>query len=226
MKRSSFEKLVLLLCCCFYSSSTTAAAFAAAKKKKTANKQQAKTSKGFGTAPPTFEETLAQFESRAPIENADSIDCPCGSSLSYNTCCQPYHLYSKQPTSPLAVLQSRYTAFKFRNIGYIIATTHPSCRDYQPDKITWAKDLNKRGMFDSYTFEGLEVLKEENNGDSDEAFIEFQVTLKERNNNDPKTTIIQERSKFLRDSDTKIWSYASGDVRSTNQGLEDIQLNA
>jgi SEC-C motif domain protein len=206
----------------------TASAFAAKKAGKKAG--TASSTKGFGKAPPTLEETLPTFKTRLP-ESAEEKPCPCAiSGKTYGDCCSPYHRGKVQPKSPIAVLQSRYSAFCWRDIGYIIASTHPSCRDYREDKVAWAKDLDKKGMFDSFEFVGLTILGDEEITGDNEGFVEFQVRM--RNNRrsssqlEDQVTTIQERSKFIKDATTGIWSYASGDIRSTVDGLEDVVLNA
>ena len=208
--------LILLLC-----GPRQAAPFAA--KKRNPRRGTAKTTKGFGKAPPTLEEVLEGFSTREP-EGATSQPCPCGvSGKTYGECCRPFHLKAIQPLTPTQVLQSRYSAFCYRNIGYIIQTTHPTCRDFQDDKVKWAKDLDKTGMFDSYEFASLNILGPEELPSENEGYLEFQVQLRERVGG--QVTTIQERSKFLRDPETGVWTYSSGDVRSTNEGLDDIKLN-
>merc|ERR1712151_761634 len=86
--------------------------------------------KGFGAAPPSLEEVAAKFKTRLP-EKANILPCPCGSGDLYEKCCEPYHAGKKYPETPTKVLQSRYTAFTYRLIPYIIETTHPTCRDYR-----------------------------------------------------------------------------------------------
>ena len=191
----------------------------AAKKKSGKNtKRAASSNRGFGVAPPTLEQTLASFKTRLPVD-AEDQPCPCGSGKLYSNCCAPYHKGQILPPTPLEVLRSRYTAFCYRNIGYILDSTHPSCRDYQEDRIAWAKSLNKNGMFDSYTFVNLNVIDEDSG--EEEAYINFQVIL--RSNESGEETTVAEKSKFLK-QDGK-WTYASGDVRSTVQGVDDIILN-
>ncbi len=211
-----FLLLILLLC-----HPWRVSPFAA--KKRNPRRGTAKTTKGFGKAPPTLEEVLEGFQTREP-EGASSKPCPCGvSGKTYSECCKPFHLKAAQPLTPTQVLQSRYSAVCYRNIGYIIQTTHPTCRDYLDDKVKWAKDLDKKGMFDSYEFAGLNILGAEELPNENEGYLEFQVQLRERVGG--QVTTIQERSKFLRDPETGVWKYSSGDVRSTNEGLDDIKLN-
>jgi SEC-C motif domain protein len=202
-------------------------AFAA---KKVDKRSSAKTVKGFGKAPPSLAETLATFKTRRP-ENAASQPCPCGlHGKVYADCCSPYHQGIAKPETPLAVLQSRYSAFCFREISYIMESTHPSCRDYREDKIAWAKDLDKTGTFDSFDFVGLTVLSEDKvSSDDVEGYVDFQVQLQAKrqvgSEIEGQVTTIQERSKFIRDVSTGSWSYASGDVRSTVSGVESVKLN-
>lgn len=213
---------------------------------------------GFGKPPPTLDDVLSNVRfTRFPAENGPSLPCPCGAKRSqnptelqtYGECCQP--LLDKTSnndggcTTPLEVLQSRYTAFCYRDIGHVIRTTHEECRDYRDDKVAWAKDLDKEGMFDSFEFVGLEVVEEEDEEDSEtndgddtnEAFVEFRVRLRGRPLDEAparsrsaasiegEETIVSERSRFLRDPSTGFWKYAGGDVRSTVEGLEDTSLN-
>ena len=129
------------------------------------------------------------------------------------------------------VLRSRYTAFSYRNIKYVLDTTHETCRDYREDKVAWAKDLDKGGMFDSFEFVKLQAGEEEmSKDDENEGHVEFKVTLRAKEDENDKVagqeTVISERSRFLRNPDNGSWSYASGDVRSDVVGLEATQLNA
>jgi SEC-C motif-containing protein len=102
--------------------------------------------------------------------------------------------------------------------------------------VDWANALNKHGMFDSFDFVKLEPGPEENSTeDENVGFIEFSVTLRAQDNSylenvadaliSGQETTMTERSKFIRDPSSGVWSYASGDVRSTVPGLEDVQLN-
>lgn len=206
----------------------------AAKKKGNKKARAASTNRGFGQAPPTLDEVLASFKTCKP-DNAEELPCPCQihPGKSYGECCAPYHTGLASPMTPLEVLQTRYSAFHHRNIGYVLQSTHPSCRDYMDDKIAWAKGLNKHGMFDSFEFAGLKVLGDEESVNANEAYVEFEVTLKAKERIgsltaaelEDKTTTVRERSQFRRDETTGIWSYSGGDVSSTAEGVDDIVLN-
>lgn len=108
-------------------------------------------------------------------------------------------------------------------------TTHETCRDYREDRIAWARDLHKAGMFDSYEFVGLEAGPEVPGKDENEGFITFKVRLRAKEGGSEKSkgseTVVKETSRFLRDPETGVWSYASGEVRADVAGLEDAILN-
>eukprot|EP00536_Pseudo-nitzschia_multiseries_P002387 jgi/Psemu1/183321/e_gw1.31.79.1 len=208
---------------------------------------------GFGKAPPTLDEVLAKIRINRVPEDADTMPCPCGSSTTEGTgakpktfseCCGPLLGDTSEEANetggcqtPIQVLQSRYTSFCYRNIRHVIRTTHEKCRDYREDKVAWAKDLDKEGMFDSFEFVGLEILGDKTVEDENEAFMDFTVRLRGRSLEDSpvrsrsvssiegEETVISERSRFLRDPETGTWKYAGGDVRSAVEGLEDTTLN-
>ncbi|KAL3815751.1 hypothetical protein ACHAXA_004953 [Cyclostephanos tholiformis] len=190
-------------------------------------KRAAQTTKGFGAPPATLDDVLASFKSRMP-ENADDVPCPCGSGEVYGDCCGPLHRGDRICSSMTDVLRSRYTAFSWRNIEYVMATTHESCRDYRDDRVAWAKDLNRNGMFDGFDFVSLSAGEEEIDVDDENTgYVEFKVTFRARGGGGiaGQETVISERSRFLRNPTDGSWSYASGDIRSDVAGLEGAILN-
>mmetsp|Transcript_14850 Transcript_14850/g.21253 ORF Transcript_14850/g.21253 Transcript_14850/m.21253 type:complete len:275 (+) Transcript_14850:57-881(+) len=213
---------------------TTSLAAASKKKRNDKKRRQAaagaQTAKGFGAAPPTLQQILSTFPSRAPSMEESLTECDCGSGKPYSDCCLPHHRDGKICTTMTQVLRSRYTAFKYRNIGYIMSTTHETSRDFREDKVAWAKSFDKDGMFDSFDFVQLEAGPEKFTNDNEhEGYLEFKVTLRAREDWQDSLAgqemVIKERSKFLRDPENGSWKYASGDVRSYVKGLEDTTLN-
>ena len=191
-----------------------------AAKKKGGNKGVASSPKGFGEKPPTFEEVIATFKTRIGQDTAKE-KCPCGSGSLYGDCCSPYHSGLKFPEAPSDVLKTRYSAFYYRIIPYIISTTHPVGRDYTENKIKWATFLNKNGMFDSFDFVSLQPGAASPGKDENESFLEFKVKLRAKDGSGEET--ISEKSRFLKEGER--WLYASGEVRSEAAGLEDTILN-
>ena len=125
------------------------------------------------------------------------------------------------PDTPRRVLQSRYSAFCWRRIDYIQHTTHETCRDYTEDKIRWARDLNKDGMFDSFSFQELRILDESEVKEGDEeATVAFEVVLKSRETQEE--TVVAETSTFRKEGSG--WLYSGGAVSSKSLG-PDVSLN-
>jgi len=200
----------------------------AAKKNNKGGRKAAASNRGFGAGPAeVFEEVCSKFKTRLPSDTS-SVLCPCGTGEMYETCCAPYHRGTVLPDSPTKVLRTRYTAFTYRIVPYILDTTHETCRDYRENRITWAKDMNKNGMFDSFQFVALEPGPEIFGKDDKEVFIDFKVRMQAVKDFGDCVTgqemVIGEKSRFICDDSGK-WTYASGDVSSLIEGLEDMILN-
>lgn len=54
-----------------------------------------------------------------------NLDCPCGSGRQYSDCCEPYILDTQNAPTAEALMRSRYTAYTFGNIQYILQTWDP-----------------------------------------------------------------------------------------------------
>ena len=212
-------------------STMTTLAFAASKKnnKKSKKKSSNIVGAGFGQSNQPKVEDL-EFPSRMPPDALEQ-PCPCGTveGALYKDCCSPFHNKEKLPQGPKEVLKTRYSAFAWRLPLYVIETTHPACRDFKKDKIKWAKELNRNGMFDSYDFVKLDVGEETFNEEDDgEGFIDFKVLLKANKTSgdyiEGQDIVVQEKSRFLRTSEGG-WKYAGGEVTSDVAGLEGAVLN-
>ena len=70
----------------------------------------------------------------------ESLQCPCGSALEYESCCGRWHESLAAPDA-LALMKSRYSAFVKKRGDYLLATWHPSTcpKDevLMPDSIKW-----------------------------------------------------------------------------------------
>ena len=55
--------------------------------------------------------------------------CPCKSRLSYALCCLPFHQGKAKPETAEQLMRSRYSAYFFRNVDYLVETTHPETRE-------------------------------------------------------------------------------------------------
>jgi len=96
-------------------------------------------------------------------------NCPCGSGLAYEQCCQPYISGAKNAPTAEALMRSRYTAYVEHEIDYIMDT----CTHDEKDKIDY-KQTKK--WSESSKWLGLTILSTENGGITDnEGIVEFQA---------------------------------------------------
>jgi SEC-C motif-containing protein len=65
---------------------------------------------------------------RIPGEREESL-CPCKSRYSYATCCMPYHYGKSKPQTAEQLMRSRFSAYFFRLVDYLVDTTHPDTRE-------------------------------------------------------------------------------------------------
>lgn len=55
--------------------------------------------------------------------------CPCKSQVSYAACCMPFHYGRARPETAEQLMRSRFSAYFFRLVDYLVETTHPEARD-------------------------------------------------------------------------------------------------
>lgn len=122
--------------------------------------------------------------------------CPCGSQLSYATCCGMYITGQAQPQTPEQLMRSRYTAYTQANIDYIANTMRgPAAKGFNA--------VSAREWASSVEWLGLEVLSSSTKGPTT-GFVEFLVYFREKN----KRHAIHEVSEFhLEDG---AWYYVDG----------------
>jgi SEC-C motif-containing protein len=67
--------------------------------------------------------------------------CPCGASLLYSECCEPFISGVKPAPTAEALMRSRYTAYTRKEVDYIVRTTHPDQRkqDSESNIRQWAQ---------------------------------------------------------------------------------------
>jgi SEC-C motif-containing protein len=59
----------------------------------------------------------------------ESSLCPCKSQLNYGICCKPYHNGKTKPDTAEQLMRSRFSAYFFRKVEYLVETTHPDTRE-------------------------------------------------------------------------------------------------
>ncbi|NWK57580.1 SecC motif-containing protein [Verrucomicrobiaceae bacterium N1E253] len=64
----------------------------------------------------------------APKTRSESL-CPCKSGNSYYICCMPLHHGKAKARTAEELMRSRYSAYFFRLVDYLVETTHPDSRE-------------------------------------------------------------------------------------------------
>src|SRR5688500_13699783 len=75
-------------------------------------------------------------------------NCPCGSPLAFDQCCEPVLNGERFAPTAEALMRSRYTAFTQANIGYLEKTLAPETRhnfDREANE-TWARSAQWKGL--------------------------------------------------------------------------------
>lgn len=62
-----------------------------------------------------------------PREREVSL-CPCKSKDCYAACCMQFHYGKAKPETAEQLMRSRYSAYFFRLVDYLVETTHPDTR--------------------------------------------------------------------------------------------------
>ncbi len=70
---------------------------------------------------------MSDVEEWIPREREVSL-CPCKSKAAYAACCMPFHYGTAKPETAEQLMRSRYTAYFFRLVDYLVETTHPDTR--------------------------------------------------------------------------------------------------
>ncbi|MEP4077024.1 YchJ family protein [Haloferula sp.] len=93
---------------------------------------------------------MSENEERQPREREESL-CPCKSRMKYGVCCMPFHHRKAKPSTAEQLMRSRYSAYFFRLVDYLVETTHPDTR-----KPGLRKELTK--MVPQVNWANLEVV--------------------------------------------------------------------
>lgn len=132
-----------------------------------------------------------------PREREESL-CPCKSRLRYEECCMPFHYGRAKPETAEQLMRSRYSAFFFRRIDYLVDTTHPDSR-YPELKM----DLEKQVPEIQWSF--LTVLNTSKGGAEDKVGkVEFRAEYFLKG----ERCELYERSRFKRFKGA--WKYLDG----------------
>lgn len=141
-----------------------------------------------------------QSPSKIPRSTNASEHCFCGTKNSYQNCCELLHKNLTAQCTPEQLMRSRYSAFKLKDIDYIIRTYHSSCHsEKHTDEIRQACNLE---------WVKLEIVDAPRVKQGGSAYVEFKAWFLE----DGALKPLHERSRFVQEafSGNKYWRYIDG----------------
>ena len=123
------------------------------------------------------------------------MNCYCGTTKSYQDCCEVFHRNNGKTETAEQLMRSRYSAFVLADGDYLMATHHSSTRPTKEKKaiVKWAKSVQ---------WIKLEVL-DTSKGSKDN--IEGTVTFNAYFFENGKVDIIHEKSAFVKENEQ--WFY-------------------
>jgi len=124
--------------------------------------------------------------------------CLCGSGDLYSSCCQQFHLKTKQPLTAESTMRSRFTAYAMKNKDYLLQTWDGSKR---PEEINLSKETAE--------WIRLEIIKTKKGGEKDsKGVVEFKAYYMQDN----EEYVMSEISRFKKTAGR--WLYLDGIVKS------------
>ena len=126
--------------------------------------------------------------------------CPCGSGLEFEQCCEPFIKKEALPDTAEKLMRSRYSAYATVNMDYVHYSLHP---DHQADHDVsaarkWAAESD---------WLGLEIISTEAGGPDDtNGIVEFKANYREKG----KIRQLHEISRFEKVDGR--WTYVDGDM--------------
>lgn len=127
-------------------------------------------------------------------------DCPCGSGVEFEACCEPYLKGTAKAPTAEALMRSRYTAYAKGEVNYLVETIHPSKRHTvnEEDIKAWSTRS---------VWHGLEILSTQAGGAGDEeGIVEFIAHYSQGDNQVDH----HETSSFRKENG--IWYFVDGKI--------------
>ena len=123
--------------------------------------------------------------------------CKCFSGKEYQYCCEPFH-EGILPSTALELMRSRYSAYAYGLVDYIMETTHPENEHFKMDDLNWRNEIIS--FCNNFQFLGLSIL------DSAENWVIFNAHITQAG----KDFSFTEKSSFEKIDDR--WFYKSGKI--------------
>lgn len=116
--------------------------------------------------------------------------CPCGSGVTYARCCNVFHANITKVVTAEQLMRSRYTAYVFADIDYLMESHHSNTRPITEKKeiLKWTTAIQWKKLVVTQTIKGLER--------DDEGIVAFTAFFTE--NGLPKQ--LHEVSRFVKEN--------------------------
>lgn len=147
--------------------------------------------------------------------------CPCGSGMTYSSCCSKVHknVQSFRGATAEQIVRARYSAYSRKLPEFLMMSTHPNNVAFNPDLRAWKESI-KVNMYDKFDMNNCVILEEkygdgneeESNSESEveTATVKFiaEMVLKKTG----EKTSFMETSKFEKAKNSGSWLYLSGEI--------------
>ncbi|WP_018969225.1 YchJ family protein [Rubritalea marina] len=137
-------------------------------------------------------------EEDRPLRIRLRSDCPCGSKTAYNECCRDFHIGKASPQTAEQLMRSRYSAYFFRLVDYLVFSQHPNTREPK-----LKQELET--MIHNVQWRSLNIHSTSKGGPNDKkGKVEFSAQFHENG----ELLEMYEYSRFLRHKG--VWKYLDG----------------
>ena len=126
--------------------------------------------------------------------------CPCGSTLSYAACCEPFHTGKAFPDTAEKLMRSRYAAYVVGTIDYIAETNDPDSKE------AFDRDASEEWSKKS-EWQGLEIVATRDGKSVD---LQGEVEFKAKFRTDETDHVHHEVSLFQKKGKPARWFYVDG----------------
>ena len=124
--------------------------------------------------------------------------CPCGSSLTYSSCCGKLHKDVNAYKSATAeqIVRARYSAYAQKQPEFLMASTHPLHKDFNTDLKQWKESI-KLNMYDNFNMPRCIISNESYYDENDNENDENDENENTHNTNDDPTTATKANVTFI-----------------------------
>jgi SEC-C motif-containing protein len=126
-------------------------------------------------------------------------DCPCGSGIAFSACCEPFITQKASPSTALALMRSRYSAYATGAVDYLVKSCEGGTEGVDREATRrWAEGSK---------WLGLRIIRSDGGGLADDTgIVEFVATYVQGGLKDDH----HEVAKFVKKDGS--WLYTEGDI--------------